>query len=246
MMSHEGKDGNFNWYETVKNHYNLFANTYDYEHSRGDTPFGYIEKRRRECVFSIIKQKGNMLDTACGTGYYMEKLSENECFGLDISKKMIKCCKEKNLNNICIGTYENIPYKDYCFDVILCVAAFQHSQNPQKVLNEMSRVLKEDGEIIFTFSNWISFRSIIHLLRKFYRKNSYERRYTIFTVKKMFDMAGLKITEIYGFNFLPYRSHHRGVNSTILKLFKYFEKMIENTPFKYFGGEIIIKLIKIK
>lgn len=245
-MTRGDKGKNFEWYGTIKKHYNLFADTYDYEHSQRDTPFGYIEKRRRDCVFLITKQKGKMLDTACGTGYYIERLQENECFGMDISKKMTQRCKEKNLNNICIGTYENIPYKDYCFDVILCISAFQHSQNPQKTLNEMSRVLKRNGEIILTFSNWTSFRSIIHLLRKLYGRRSYERRYTVFTLKKMFEVAGLKIDESYGFNFLPYKSHHRSVNPTVLKLFGSFEKRIENTPFKYFGGEVVIRLIRIE
>lgn len=247
MATRESKSKNVEWYGPIKKRYNLNANDYDHEHSRRDTPFGYIEKRRRDCIFSLLARKGRILDTACGTGYYMEKLSENECFGLDISEKSIKCCKEKKLNNICVGTYENLPYKDCSFDIILCINAFQHTQNPKMTLTEINRVLKEDGEVILTFPNWTSFRSgIIHLLRKFYIKGSHERRYTIFTLKRMFDILDLKITEVYGFNFLPYKSHHRRVNLTILKLCELFERKIEKSPLKYFGNELVVKLTKMK
>lgn len=45
---------------------------------------------------------------------------------------------------------ENIPFDDGSFDSVLCVNVLDHTPNPQKMIDEIYRVLKVDG--VFNFS----------------------------------------------------------------------------------------------
>lgn len=48
------------------------------------------------------------------------------------------------------GSFESIPCKDDSFDVVWSQDAFLHSDNRKKVIQEVDRVLKPSGELIFT------------------------------------------------------------------------------------------------
>ncbi len=47
------------------------------------------------------------------------------------------------------GTGENLPYKDEMFDVIILANVLDHCKNPEKILQEAKRVLKDDGILYF-------------------------------------------------------------------------------------------------
>ena len=62
------------------------------------------------------RNKNRILDAGCGTGYYLKALSENDVFGIDISKGMIWQCRDKNLSNLITASYEFLPFKPGTFD----------------------------------------------------------------------------------------------------------------------------------
>ena len=227
--------------------FNKKAARYDQLHSKYGTPKWYIEKQRKECTLAMINKKGKLLDVACGTGTYLLELSKyNDCFGIDISENMIRQCRGKNINNVFIGNYENLPFKDNIFDTIICINAIQYTEDPVKVLNEMNRVLK-NGEIIVSFLNSLCPRNLIRIIRNLFRKKVIiERRYSPLIFFKKCAKAELKVIDICGFNFLPYKSDSERRNIVVMRICERFEKKIRKTPIKYFGNELIIKLIKHK
>lgn len=237
----------FKWNELIRNHYNIEANNYDDSHLKIASAGLYVEQRRRECILPMINKNINekILDVACGTGYYLQLLSNNECVGSDISEKMIKRCREKGLKNVLVGNYEVLPFGNNIFDIVLCINAFQHTKNPDKVLNEINRVVKEDGEIILTYFNLLNPRMIVHLIRDIFRtKMNIAQRYTYTSIQRMCDKAGLKVIESYGCNFLPYRPIGKKRNEAVLKVFENFEKGLRGTSLKHISNEVILRLRK--
>lgn len=116
----------------------------------GSSP--YLDK----AVFSITQfEPGDVvLDIGCGQGRFLEKiLCEKEnisCFGIDLSMEMIRIAFEKAEKNchFMVGESDSLPYRDGSFSKIFCMNAFHHFPEPEKSLREMSRVIKENGEII--------------------------------------------------------------------------------------------------
>jgi ubiquinone/menaquinone biosynthesis C-methylase UbiE len=95
-----------------------------------------------------------ILDIGCGQGRFLEQVrginGNIPCFGLDLSPEMIRIASEKALENyhFTVGESDSLPYADGSFSKIFCMNAFHHFPEPERVLQELSRVLKGDGEIL--------------------------------------------------------------------------------------------------
>jgi ubiquinone/menaquinone biosynthesis C-methylase UbiE len=232
----------------VAEYFENSASAYDLLHTQSDTAFGYIEKKRRQCVFSLIKPdgikpNGKILDVGCGTGYYLEVFSNLDCTGMDISKNMIKQCQNKGIERLLLGDMGHISFKQNTFDLVLCIGVFQVLEEPQRALMEMNRVLKPGGEVILTSLNWSTPRSVLWGISKIVRwEKAFWDRYTIFNLRNMFHEAGFEVEELVGFNFLPYKSDYKKRNEKVLNIIGDFERKIRRTPLKYFANEFAIKL----
>lgn len=126
------------------------APTYDYDikgqHARGLYPF-LLQK------ISAIPFE-SALDLGCGTGEMMkrilQKYPQKQLWGLDLSEKMLEVAGQKLQGKVklTLGDSEHLPYADASFDLVYCNDSFHHYPNPQKALQEVWRVLKEQGTLL--------------------------------------------------------------------------------------------------
>lgn len=139
----------------------------------------------------------NVLDIGCGTGTILSLLSINEniCLsGVDLSEEMINIAKQRLKGSIelKIGDSEKLPWEDDTFDAILCTDSFHHYPEPEKVLNEMARVLKANGNLIIGDPWGISpFRQVTNWLLQ-YSKNGDYRIYSKAEISKLLLKCGFK------------------------------------------------------
>jgi ubiquinone/menaquinone biosynthesis C-methylase UbiE len=65
--------------------------------------------------------------------------------------KILKSNKEYNSRwKLDIGSLSSLPYKDNSFDFILCHGVIHHVEDDQKALNELHRILKDNGKAYIT------------------------------------------------------------------------------------------------
>ena len=98
-------------------------------------------------------RNATILDIGVGTGNLAGLFLEDEItvVGLDQSVKMMFEAKRKYPDlKLKYGEFLKLPFEDERFDRIVSTYAFHHltSEEKELALNEMSRVLKKDGEII--------------------------------------------------------------------------------------------------
>lgn len=106
--------------------------------------------------YLLPKIKGKIvLDLGCGTGKFMQKFynETNKYYGLDLSNEQLNIAKMKINSNdvefICCSA-EDIPLPDNSIDVIIStwvLGTILEIDRRNKVLDEMKRVLKKDGNI---------------------------------------------------------------------------------------------------
>lgn len=106
-------------------------------------------------------QKGfnRVLDLGCGIGRHSILFAENgyKVDSFDLSQdgldKLNEIVKGKNLDiTTALGDMIELPYENQCFDGILAYHSIGHtdSEGIKKVISEIKRVLKHDGEILLT------------------------------------------------------------------------------------------------
>ncbi len=95
---------------------------------------------------------GIVLDIGCGTGYYLPELSERSSYivGIDISLAMLKVCNQFGSHcglrfSLEQAKVENLPFKDNSIDAVIGMDVLHHLENPDSALNEIKRVLKQNG-----------------------------------------------------------------------------------------------------
>ncbi len=115
-----------------------------------------------------VNKAQQVLDFGCATGTSSLALSRNgiKAVALDASTQMIEKVRKKaqaeNLTVRCVvGDAEQLPFKNNCFDGVICMGVLHHLPNMTKGIEEQIRVLNETGMIFITepFAHraWISY-----------------------------------------------------------------------------------------
>jgi len=100
---------------------------------------------------------GKILDVGTGPGYLPLEIAKRaanlEIVGIDISPVMVKIAKRNAKDRgfservkFQIGNAANLPFDDGYFDFVISTLSFHHWLKPIECLNEIYRVLKENGE----------------------------------------------------------------------------------------------------
>ncbi len=99
-----------------------------------------------ECLKKLVPKNAKMsLEIGVGTGRFAEKLGIK--YGLDPSLNMLRLAKGRCANLI-RGDGAQLPFKSSIFDCIMLIATLCYLDYPEKVLEEIRRVLKDNGFLI--------------------------------------------------------------------------------------------------
>lgn len=104
----------------------------------------------------MMQTNSIVLDVACGTGDFLRYLSSSrpDCtlYGCDFSDIAIRSNREKDKN----VTFDIVDIREIStaytmqFDVVTCFETLEHVQDPQKLLNDLLTLVKENGLLIIT------------------------------------------------------------------------------------------------
>jgi SAM-dependent methyltransferase len=119
----------------------------------------YLDPTRRAREENLWRRyigKGSqVLDLACGTGYFIRRTSslfnngEVDFVGLDISRRALRMATDKSPQIPFVqGNAEELPFDDRSFDTVLVIAVMEHVISPYRVTSELARVLKDGGHLL--------------------------------------------------------------------------------------------------
>ena len=94
-----------------------------------------------------------LLDAGCGYGRYLKHFQKAGAivYGIDASRAMVELALEHNpnLKTLSVQRMEKTSFKSNFFDVIVSRFAIQHAKNLTPVFEELHRILKPGGYLIF-------------------------------------------------------------------------------------------------
>lgn len=115
-------------------------------------------------IVAILKDvKGNLststcLDLGCSIGIISRLLAENfkDVIGVDVDKQAIKKAQMVNKKNnirFLLSKERKIPLKNNQVDVVVCNQVYEHVKNPEFLFDEIYRVLRPKGVVLFGARN---------------------------------------------------------------------------------------------
>lgn len=109
-----------------------------------------------------LQEDSKILDLACGSGRNACYLAQHgyDVYGVDYTRAAISACMRFFQYEFLKGTFvqatvDAIPFRNDCFDAVVCIAALDHVtvDCAQAALHEMRRVLSDKGMILLTFDH---------------------------------------------------------------------------------------------
>jgi len=132
-----------------------------------EIPGDYYEKARlfrwwhrnrfSKALNLITSTKGSslILDIGCDGGMFTQMLTQHgEVIGLDISQSFIENARRRyRTPHFLICDAQNLPLRESIFNIVTCLELLEHVPNPERVIKEVSRVLRSGGELILSVPN---------------------------------------------------------------------------------------------
>jgi len=101
-------------------------------------------------VVRFIPKGSVVCDVGCGReAYFLKKISNILEKGIGIDEK-IDGYTDSKIKTIKTNISEHIPLESGSCDVVTMTAVLEHLSNPEEILKDSYRVLKEDGRLILT------------------------------------------------------------------------------------------------
>ena len=149
-----------------------------------------------------------ILEAGCGSGYASILLAQegakvtlldNSQFALEYSKRLCKKLKFRQRIKYILGSVENLPFGENIFDIVHNCGVIEHYDNKIiiKMLREMTRVAKKDGQIMVMIPNLLS-PEIVYRMAKFGKGS--ERYISKRKLRKLMEKANLQDIEIKSAN----------------------------------------------
>ena len=142
-------------------------------------------------VIDVVKGK-KVLDVASGTGYGSQLLAgyAKSVTGVDYSPEAIEYSKKhypaKNLDYLVGNAEELVQIGDNSFDVVVSMETIEHLNHPEKFVQQVKRVLKDNGIFVVSTPNddeyregndfhlhEFTFPELKELMKKYFKKTNY-------------------------------------------------------------------------
>jgi len=141
-----------------------------------------IEKEVEKFAKSL-PEDSLVLDAGAGEGKYRRYFKHCKVVGID------NCVGDSSWDYSSldvVGDIHSLPFKNNCFDAIVCIVVFEHLSNPFKAMKELSRVLKEGGKLFAVFP----------FMWEIHQKPYDFFRYTEYGFRKMAEDANLSVDSL--------------------------------------------------
>ena len=103
----------------------------------------------RELITGVIPNpSARILDLGCFKGILVDKLSDYSTVGLDVTTAGFM-----KQGRYVLGIGEQLPFKDDSFDCVAMTEVIEHILEPERVFEEIRRILKDGGYLLITHPN---------------------------------------------------------------------------------------------
>lgn len=129
-----------------------------------------------DLIEKVVATGDKILDVGCGSGASTKVISKRirDVVGLDVSQKFMSRTKTKNRGiDFVAANAEEVPFRDCSFGVVASNSFIEHVPDVKAVIDELLRITKPGGYIVFHGPNLLSpITPIVKACRKMLRQKT--------------------------------------------------------------------------
>lgn len=111
-----------------------------------------------------ISKDSKILDVGCALGGFLNFLRDKglkNLYGIDVIEEYVKLANDKNIT---VGSVYDIPFEDNSFDIIILEQVLEHLADLKAPIEELKRVLTDDGVLFIGVPNASEYDNLIFWL----------------------------------------------------------------------------------
>ncbi len=209
-------------------------------------------------TFFWINKEDTVLNLGCGNCVQIQRWQFKEMVGIDINPKRLEEAsklKQYNLSFI-LANIESVPIRDRKFDKIIAIDSIEHTINPEKVISEMKRLLKDNGQLMITFPSshdkWeylfrLAGKLIGHKRTKVAFPDSHQYSFTLKHWKSLMEKGGFTLVKSKATTLFP-PLHYLGIPKFWFtnRYVHYIDNQLCQLPILKNLGQALVCVYKIK
>ena len=131
----------------------------DYQEALADGTDHWCARRYKSLALNVLRYlphvEGRCLDVGCGEGLIADTLKRHRpgltVCGTDISHvRLVRAAARVGGVGFVVGDILSLPWEDGSFDVVVCCEVLEHLPEQEPALEEMFRILKNNGLLLVT------------------------------------------------------------------------------------------------
>ena len=162
-----------------------------------------ILRYERAIELANLTKKGALLDIGCKYAILRDIInSQNkglDYYGTDISENVLSEIKEFDQSKFKVADVsQNIPFPSKYFDFIFALEIMEHVETPTKMLQEIHRILKDDGTLILSVPNIYCWNEIVVNIKKSRDTEGHISAFTYQVMERLLKFNNLEIIDHCG------------------------------------------------
>jgi ubiquinone/menaquinone biosynthesis C-methylase UbiE len=170
-------------------------------YNEGDKPFTQYPDKLTRYLFSRYKlSKGvKILDLGCGRGDFLRGFIRCGLDGHGVDRSTIakSVCPEVEILQSDLEN-EPLPYSDNSFDAVFSKSVLEHFYYPEKLVQEIYRILNPGGLVITMVPDWES------IYKTFYDDYTHRTPFTLTSLRSIFIINNFNDVKVEKFRQLPF------------------------------------------
>lgn len=166
-----------------------------------DKPFTQYPDKLARYLFSRYKLSkwGKILDLGCGRGEFLKGFIRCGLNGYGVDRSTIakSICPEVEILQSDLEN-EPLPYSDNSFDLVFSKSVLEHFYYPEKLIQEIYRILKPGGMTITMVPDWES------IYKTFYNDYTHRTPFTLTSLRDIFIINNFDNVKVEKFRQLPF------------------------------------------
>lgn len=153
------------------------------------------QRRRYKIIMGMLDSRDRILDIGCGTSRIIKGLPN--AVGLDINHKVLRYLGNKR-NLLVEASIKDLPFKNGVFNIVICSEVIEHIHREDFKINEIRRVLVQDGVFILGTPDYgrIWWRIVEWIYKKIIPTGYGKQHITHYTSEQLINMFNNKGWEI--------------------------------------------------
>lgn len=148
-------------------------------------------------ILRNLRDQGRLLDIGCAYGLFVDIACKYyDSFGVDISRFAVKMSRRHCRGRISRASADNLPFKPEVFDIVTAVDSLEHVSHLRRCLDDIFRVLKEDGILFLQLPNPLIWTGLCGRLGL--GDDSHMNELRLDSWKGMLRNHGFKVCECFG------------------------------------------------